>query len=282
MVVANLAVVHVGIALARIQTVHHIRVVSRPDRTIVIRRATLVVVAALHGHAREGYIVLRGHVPGQSDAGKEVPSAVVALTLVVLVFVGLQVFLFTDTAAAALALAEAEVGKGVEHPARVVEVAACVPAAGIVGADAQRTIIARLTVALQHDVDDTCRSLGRELRTGVVDHLDALDALCGYLLQDLSAVVTRQSGGLTVDPHLDTRVAAQRDLTVGGHLDTRNLLQQLRGRTACRGDHLVDGKRLAVDFEFHLRTLTRDGNLRERLGVLGQIEGVEVRPAVVG
>ena len=175
----------------------------------MIRCTALIVVTPLHSHTRNGDIVLTRQVPRQSQSCKQIPSAIVALTLVVLILVGLQVFLFTQTAATALTLAETQIGKGIEDSARVVEVATRIPAAGIVRSYTQRTIIACLTVAFQDDVDNTSRAFGRKLRTWVVDHLDTFDALCRYLLQDLSTVVTRQSRGLAVDPHLHTRVATQ-------------------------------------------------------------------------
>ena len=115
MVIADFTVIHVGIALTRVQTIHHIRIFRCPDCTIVIRCATLVVVTTLHRHTRDGDIILRRQMPCQSESGKEVAAAIVALTLIVLVLMGLQIFLFTQTAATTLTLTVTEVGKSIEH-----------------------------------------------------------------------------------------------------------------------------------------------------------------------
>ena len=87
---------------------------------------------------------------------------------------------------AVMTLAIADVGIGIELATAIVDVGT-----GIVTSKVEvihacthlcATIVACLTVALEHDVDDTHRAFGAILRRGVGDNLDALDALGRHLL----------------------------------------------------------------------------------------------------
>ena len=185
----------------------------------------------MHGHARDRQVVVAGEVEGESGTGKESAAVVVVLAVAQLIVaqrsVGILVVLLAQVAAAAPALAVAHVGKGIDYFRGVVDVAAHVPSYVIVDAGLHRSVVASLAVALQHDVDDAGCAFGRELGRGVVYHLNALNALGRYLLQDFATVVGGQSAGLAVDPYLHARIAAQRYLAVGGHFDGGDVLQQV-------------------------------------------------------
>ena len=181
--------IHVHIAIAVVGTEHTIGVLGSSDSTVVIGCSAAVVVLAVHHHASDGEIVLLGEMPGQSETCKKVVAPVLAFAIVALILVGLLIVLVALAASLVLTVTEADVGKSVEYAAGVVDITAGVPSAIDVGTGTQRTVIAGFAVALQHDIDDTGRTLGREFGRGIVDDLDALDALGRYLLQYLGTVV---------------------------------------------------------------------------------------------
>ena len=264
-VVAQFTVVHLVLAVPAGAAGHHVVVVVVADGTIIIRCGILVLAIAQHGHAAQGDVVLLGQVPRQSGTGEEPAAAVGILAVVALILVGLQIFLLTLRAATATPCTIADVTVSLQHAARIVHVGARIPTATGVDTSTQRTIVARLAVTLQDDVDDACRAFSRELGRGIVNHLHALNALCWYLLQDVITVVTGHARGLAVDPHLHAGVAAQRNLAVGRHLNGGNLLQQLCGIAAGSSQHVVHAEGLAVYFQFHLRPLASNLHLFQRL-----------------
>ena len=177
-------------------------------------------------------------------------------------------------------MTETDVQIGVDDGRVVVDVETRVGAAHRVGARLQRTVISRLEVFLEHDVDDARRALSRELRRRIVNHLHMVDALRRQLLQNLRTVVGGQSTRLAVDPHLHARVAAQRHIAVVVHLHARDVLQRLRCRRTRIGHQLRHVERLAVHLQLHGRSLSCHRHLLQLVGVLRHVEGGEVVRAV--
>ena len=274
--VRQLAVHHAHVAVGTGVACHDARV-ALSDDTIMIRRMAIVLMPPEHEHAAGTEVVLLRQVEGQSGTGEEVVTILAVLALVGLILVSLQILLFAQTSAlVVLAVAIADIGVSIEEARRIVDVGTGVGAAVAVGTGLQRSIVASAAVAFQHDVDDACRPFGRELCRGVVDHLDALDALCRQLLQYLSAVVGGQSAGLAVDPHLHAGVATQRDIAVLVYLDARDVFQHIAGRAAGIRDVGRHIERLAVHLELHRRPLPRHGHFLEHGGILREIEHVVV------
>ena len=207
---------------------------------------------AVHHHATKRKVVVLGEMPGESQAGEEVMTFVLALTIVILILVSLLVVLLTLTTTLVTATAESDISIGIKDTTGVIDITTGIPSPTNISTSTQRTIITTLTVTLQHDIDNTSRALRRIFRRGIIDDLDTLNALRRNLLQDLRTVFRSESTCLTIDPYLHARVTTQGYLTIRRHLDTGDILQQVSCRTASGSQYLVDREHLTVDLQFHL------------------------------
>ena len=211
---------------------------------------------------------------------EEIVAPAVVVGTIVLIVCGRSLMALGTSRIGAVAIAD--VGISVDERTAVVDVEAGVGSASGVAASLQRTIIARLTVLLEHDVDDAHRSFSGELRRRIVNHLDAVDALRGELLQNLRTVVCCQTRSLAVYPYLHTGVATQRHVAVVIHLHGGHVVEHVRSRLSCIADKLRHVESLAVYLQLHRRLLSSDCHTLEHLGVLREIENVIVDVALRG
>ena len=274
--VVQFAIHHIHVTRTCVATRHQSRVICRPNGSIVVGRGAPVLVAALHHHARQREVVLLRDVEGDACTTEEVVAHVGALRLIPLVLVCLQIFLFALGASFIFAMAETNVQISVDDGRVVVDVETCVGTALRVGTCLQRTVVARLEVFLQHDVDNSSRTFSREFRRRIVNHLYALDALRRQLLQNLRPVISSQSTRLSVDPHLHTRVATQRYVAIVVNLHAGYVLQSLRCRCARVGHQLCHIERLAVHLQLHAGPLSCNRHLLQLVSVLSHVESREV------
>ena len=281
--VVELAVEHIHAEASRIAAEHHIVVRRRADGTIMIRGLGQTVMPSLHHHTAERQVILLGGVPGQSGAREKVVSPVVRLAVIVLVCVRMRISLSAQCPTLAGTVAVAHVHVCVESRTVIIYIEARVRSSHSVGRSLYRTVIACLAVFLQHDIDNAGRAFCREFGRRVVYHLNAVDALGRQLLQNLGAVVGCQTARLTVYPHLNARISAQRHITVVVNLHRRDILQGLARRASGVGYLLVHAERLPVHLQLHLRTLPRHGHFTERMCIIGKIYHREIlRFSLVG
>ena len=245
---------------------------------IIINYRRIVVVERVN-HTRHTQRIFIVDVPIDACASEQAPIASPATTILMHKrhgIAGIERPAIGKSLAGAIALTKTGIDVKIDFGTAVIEIGAGIAAHLVnnlvidaAGYTAEETAT---TVFFQNDIDDAGRTLGAVFGAGVVDDLHPFDALGWNLLQYLSSVVAGQSAGLSVDPHLHTAVATERDFAFGADFYRRDILEQVTGRTACRRQYLVDGKRLAVHFEFHLRPLSRDLHLLECLLVFGEVE----------
>ena len=180
MAIVELGVEHVHVAARAIQSRHGafglqsgeviavegsgIESFATIEGTVVIGCETPAVAATLHHHPREREVVLLRGMQGDACAAEEVVAAVRGLATIPLELLRLREQLLAFAVALVLTMAVADVGIAVPARRVVVDVEAGVGSATGVGTCLHGTIIAGLQVLLQHDVDDTRRAFGRELR----------------------------------------------------------------------------------------------------------------------
>ena len=154
--VVELRVEHIHVAARACESVHEIVAESVSHGGVSVRCEALRLAFALHKHSAQAQVVLLRGVQRQSGACEEVvaPAVVVRLVALVVGVGGLRAL----GVACALAVAVAYVGICVQETAVVVDVETAVGAALSVGTCLKRTVVARLAVFLQHDVDDAGRA----------------------------------------------------------------------------------------------------------------------------
>ena len=234
----------------------HLRTVGTKC-TIFVSGQVVVRVVALHRHTTQRQIIVITQMESQSGTCKESAAIIIVLALTELIAVERRtragtIALIAHIAAITLTFTIADIGIGIHPLGGIVDVTTHVPAFLVVHTRLDRAIIAGTTVALQNDIDNTGSSLRRIFGTGVVDNFDTLNALGWYLLENLGTVVAGQSAALTIDPHLHTGVATQRNLTIGGHLYRRDVFQQVAHRATSSCQHLVNGEGFTIYLELHL------------------------------
>ena len=242
MPVVELAMCHAHIAPSVCAAVHEIGVFGRANGAVVIGSVVVALSATQHRHAAKGEVVFLRGVPGDTSPCEEVVAHIVVGLPVLLILIGFQVFLSAvGTAPVVVAVSETDVEIGIDGTTVVVDVETGVGSTPCIGTGLHRAVIARLAFFLEHDVDDAGTALGREFGRGVVDDLDAVDAL---------------GGQLSVDPHLNAGVAAQRYIAVVVHLHRGDVLQHIAGRPSGIGDILRHIERFAVHLQPHGRPLS--------------------------
>ena len=102
---------------------------------------------------------------------------------------------------------------------REVDVGTCPHTSLYVSLGLCASIISRLSVLLEHDVDDAGSALGAIFCRGVGYDLYPIDAFCRELLKDFRLVVGSKTCVLAVYPDGHAAVAAQGDFALGVHVD---------------------------------------------------------------
>ena len=256
MAVRKLAVIHSHATLSSAETIHAIVVQAIAYGCIIIRCEAVGAALAIHKHSAERQLVLLRGVERHAGTCEEIVAPVVVVGTIVLIIGGRSLMALGTSRIGAVAIAD--VGISVDERTAVVDVKAGVGTASGVAASLQRTIIARLTVFLEHDVDDAHRSFSGELCRRIVNDLNAVDTLRGELLQNLRTVVGGQTRSLAVYPYLHTGVATQRHVAVVVHLHGGHVVEHVRRRLSCIADKLRHVESLAIHLQLHRRLLSGD------------------------
>ena len=125
----------------------------------------------------------------ESCTGEEVVAMASTLIIIVLITIVGQKCLATTSPTPHLAMTIADVDIRIEQRRVVIDIVRGVDAATGVGTNLRRTIVARTTFFLEHDIDDTSRTFGRELSRRIVYHLDTLNALSRHLLEYFATII---------------------------------------------------------------------------------------------
>ena len=208
MTIVKFAIIHIHIPIAPRVAGHQFSI-AHTRGAIVIRRVAPALLLAFHQHSAQREVIVFGGMQRHTGTREQIVAHTVVALIVILIFAGLQILLFTLATARIGTMTEAHVQIGIEQRTVVIDIKASVATATGVGTHLHRTVITRLTVFLQHDVDDTGRTFSGIFCRRIVYHLYMIYALGRHLLQYLSTVVGGQSARFTVYPHLHTGVAPQ-------------------------------------------------------------------------
>ena len=168
---------------------HQPTIVGCTNDTIMIRCRHIAVVSTPHQHSVERNIIFLRRMERESCTGEEVVAMASTLIIIVLITIVGQKSLATTSPTPHLAMTIADVDVRIEQRRVVIDIVRGVDAATRVGTNLRRTIVARTTFFLEHDIDDASRTFGRKLSRRIVYHLDTLNALSRHLLEYLATII---------------------------------------------------------------------------------------------
>ncbi len=100
-----------------------------------------------------------------------------------------------------MAHTESHAGESIDLTAVEIDIDTCIAAATGVAAYFGTSVISRLTVLLEYDIDDARSAFRTVFRRRVGDDLDFVDGLCRNLFENLRTIVGGKSGFLAIYPY---------------------------------------------------------------------------------